>query len=222
MEIIDKINEIKEKETVDFELTFDKESLFLLGVIFASGKRIKLLNRDKIQKTETKSFNNMSMYWEDNNLVPNVKDNYADNKIFLICPVNRATEEQKKTMMEYISETEQNGHEVHYPDRDTNQVDPIGYRICTDNANAIGNAKSVHIVYDRTSVGTLFDLGVAYYFMLENPNRDFKIVNKNDIALSDDDFGDKIIRDMETMTKKHQKIKVPQKLKKELDKYKHL
>jgi len=82
--------------------------------------------------------------------------------VFLICPVREASEEQKERMIGYISKLENWGLKVYYPARDTNQEDHIGYRICTDNANAIQNSDEVHIFFDPNSKGTIFDLGVAF------------------------------------------------------------
>jgi hypothetical protein len=82
--------------------------------------------------------------------------------VFLICPVRDARPEQKKTMKHYINSLEKQGKTVYYPARDTNQIDSIGYRICTDNKTALLNSKEIHIFYDKTSQGSLFDLGMAF------------------------------------------------------------
>jgi len=84
-------------------------------------------------------------------------------KIFLICPVRNATEEQKLHMMQYIKALEDDGDFVHYPARDTKQEDETGgWNICTQNKNAIMWADEVHIFWDDKSTGSLFDLGVAF------------------------------------------------------------
>lgn len=82
-------------------------------------------------------------------------------KTFLICPVRGHEMGETSQVVESL---ESQGWEVHWPPRDTNQVDDSGYRICTDNANAIRNADAVHIVWDGKSQGSLFDLGVAFAF----------------------------------------------------------
>ena len=79
-------------------------------------------------------------------------------------------------MQNYIDQLENKGLNIYYPARDTNQNDTIGYRICTDNKNAIQNSKEVHIWFDSDSQGTLFDLGMA--FSLDKP---LYIVNINEI-----------------------------------------
>lgn len=82
--------------------------------------------------------------------------------VFLICPVREADEVQKLRLKAYIAKLKSLGLKVYYPADDTVQDDPIGFRICTDNANAISNSEEVHIFFDPKSQGTLFDLGVAF------------------------------------------------------------
>lgn len=85
-------------------------------------------------------------------------------KIFLICPVRDANKEQLEKLDNYIATLESSGHKVHYPKRDTNQNDETGFRICSQNADAIKNSDEVHIFFDPSSQGSLFDLGVAFAF----------------------------------------------------------
>ncbi len=100
--------------------------------------------------------------------------------VFLICPVRDANLEQKQKMEEYIQKLESEGKTVYYPARDTYQVDPTGYRICNDNKNAIEQSKELHIFYDKTSQGSLFDLGMAFAF-----NKPLTIVNLDEIEQTD-------------------------------------
>ncbi len=83
-------------------------------------------------------------------------------KIFIICPVRGVTDEQRVDIERYVLMEEGWGHEVHWPERDTNQDDPIGNCICEDNLRAIQAADEVHIYWSPTSTGTLFDLGMAW------------------------------------------------------------
>ena len=99
------------------------------------------------------------------------------SKVFLICPVRNATPEQVQDMNTYITNLEQRGIKVHYPARDTDQNDPVGYRICTDNTEAIRSADEIHIFWDPKSTGSLFDLGAA--FALKKP---LTIVNVEDLV----------------------------------------
>lgn len=81
--------------------------------------------------------------------------------IFIICTVRGATDEYKAELEEYVKTLEDIGHKVHLPHRDTDQSD-TGYGICKQNAEAIKNAKSVHVFYNSESQGTHFDMGVSF------------------------------------------------------------
>lgn len=81
------------------------------------------------------------------------------DKSFLICPVRGKPPEFYAAI---VSDLEARGFEVHWPPRDTDQIDDTGLRICRDNASAIAAADVVHVVWDGQSQGCLFDLGVAF------------------------------------------------------------
>lgn len=102
-------------------------------------------------------------------------------KVFLICPVRKASEEVQATIEGYISRLEAAGYKVHYPPRDTEQVDPEGgITICTQNTDAIREADEVHVYWDKESGGSKFDLGAA--FILRKP---LYIVNPQDIKATE-------------------------------------
>jgi nucleoside 2-deoxyribosyltransferase len=90
--------------------------------------------------------------------------------------VRNANESQKQTMQTYLDEAAKEGHKVYYPATDTNQDDPVGYRICTDNKNAIIQADEVVIFWDKTSQGSLFDLGMAFAL-----NKPLTIINLDSV-----------------------------------------
>ena len=84
-------------------------------------------------------------------------------KIFIICSVRGASKLYEKMLYEYVDSLESKGHKVHLPARDTKQEDETGgYIICETNAAAISQADEVHISYVEKSLGTHFDLGVAF------------------------------------------------------------
>ena len=83
-------------------------------------------------------------------------------KVFLICPVRNASEEAKEKMQNYIKSLENENAKVYYPHRDTNQNDPIGYNICSENREGLLSSDEVHIWYDKKSEGSVFDLGMAW------------------------------------------------------------
>jgi len=92
-----------------------------------------------------------------------------EKKIFLICPVRGVTDEEKEFLNNYLINLESTGYRVHYPPRDTNQDDPIGINICSQNRDAIKKADEIHIYWNSKSEGSLFDFGMA--FMAEKPIR---------------------------------------------------
>ena len=83
-------------------------------------------------------------------------------RIFIICPVRGITEEEQSAIETYTRNMESEGHRVHWPPRDTNQEDSVGYRICADNYNAIIDADEIHVWWNINSQGSLFDLGMAF------------------------------------------------------------
>ena len=83
------------------------------------------------------------------------------------------TEEERVYLDAYVKNLEDQGIDVHYPPRDTNQNDTIGFRICSQNKKAIIESDEVHIFYNPNSTGSLFDIGMAFAF--EKPIR---LINK--------------------------------------------
>lgn len=174
--------------------TKSKEFMFNLGVLFASGKKVRIINEKEVnenielEKTAgyAKSFNMMIKYWQDNNFAPDIENKIEENKIFLICPVRNAAEEEKKILNDILNKYESKGFKVHFPPRNTNQ-DPHdkitgentgGYNICLENAKAIASAKTIVIYYNKESTGSMFDLGVTYQSILNNPKKNFILENK--------------------------------------------
>lgn len=79
-------------------------------------------------------------------------------KTFLICPVRGHSIEETEAIVKKLEEE----YEVYWPPRDTNQNDPVGFDICSDNFYAILFADVVHVIWDGKSEGCLFDLGMAF------------------------------------------------------------
>lgn len=85
--------------------------------------------------------------------------------IYIICPVKYITEQQKQEIKEYVLKCENEGHKVHNPLRDTEQLDCSGgYRICRCHKHAIRACDQVHIFYSEKSEGTKFDLGIVFAY----------------------------------------------------------
>jgi len=88
-------------------------------------------------------------------------------KIYLISPVREVSEETDIFVDAYVAKLEELGHEVHYPKRDVEQNDKHGISICFKHARAMIECDCVHIIWDKTSFGSHFDLGMA--FILKKP-----------------------------------------------------
>lgn len=82
-------------------------------------------------------------------------------KIFLICPVRDADAKHSRSEMVYVKSLENEGHDVHWPPRDTDQM-ADGISICRQNMEAIRNADEIHIFYNSKSQGVHFDMGMAF------------------------------------------------------------
>jgi len=84
------------------------------------------------------------------------------SRIFIICPVRGADEAFLRFAERYVAELEEQGHQVHWPPRDTDQSDPHGLDICLTNCDAILAADEVHIWFDPESKGSHFDRGMLF------------------------------------------------------------
>lgn len=78
---------------------------------------------------------------------------------FLIAPVRGLSPDAHAAV---VTTLEAKGYRVHWPARDTDQNDPTGLRICSDNLAAIVAADVIHVIWDGKSQGCLFDLGMAF------------------------------------------------------------
>ena len=188
--------------------TSNKKFMFDLGMMFAKGEKIKILNVEDVNKKIkeelklgfAKSFNMMIKYWQDNNLAPNFNLTSEEKKVFLICPVRNATQEEKEKLNALVKDYENKGYKIHYPERDANQnpvvngVNTGGYSICFDNTVANANAKNTVLFYNKKSAGSMFDLGVTYYFKTLNPERKFFLANE--IKLDENDYIDNKVAEL--------------------------
>lgn len=197
----------------------NKACLLILGMLFTNGIKIKLLNEKNLNLAETnKSFSMMPYVWSklgDNNFpnedcsnvitemdkrIENIKrlnvniekinNNPIENKIFLICPVRNASNEQRIWIENYVKEKEENNYIIHAPHLHTRQNDLFGgYAICKQNGEAVATSKEIHIYYDTSSTGSVFDLGVAYAL-----RKKLVILNKDEIEFNDNDLIDNLIK----------------------------
>jgi hypothetical protein len=114
--------------------------------------------------------------------------------IFLICPVRIVTEEELKTIESFVEQVEKSGKKIYCPFRDTNQVDETGgYRICRDNYHAMSNSTKIYIWWNKNSLGSHFDLGMA--FVLNKLfNKKIFLVNDENIEETDEKSFLKVIK----------------------------
>ena len=220
LNIDEELTKIENCKTAEIVLEpSNKKCLFILGMLFVNGIKIKILNEGDLKFEDTnKSFTMMSYVWskicddkfpladysdvktEMDKRVENVKrlgvrlnrivDNPIDNKIFLICPVRNATDEQRKWIEDFVHDKYSEGYTIHAPHLHTRQTDLFGgYAICKQNAEAVASSKEIAIYYDQSSTGSVFDLGVAY--ALHKPLR---LLNREEIEFNDEDLIDTIVK----------------------------
>lgn len=197
----------------------NKKCLFILGMLFVNGVKINILNENELNlENVNKSFSLMSYVWsklsDDNfpnidysnvvtqidNRIENIKrlgikidkieNNSISNKIFLICPVRNATNEQREWIENYVKEKNECGYIIHAPHLHTRQNDLFGgYAICKQNALAVASSNEIDIYYDQKSTGSVFDLGVSY--ALRKP---LVLLNENELVFNNENEIDNIIK----------------------------
>ena len=125
-------------------------------------------------------------------------------KIFLICKVRGASEEEIGKQMAYVWSLESRGHKVHWPHRDTKQNDPKrGTRICQTTFWAIFGAKEVHVIYDPTSEGFVADMMMTFALNELGKHKFFRLVGQRRIIIVNPEVVDrKIKEEMEQQIKK--------------------
>jgi hypothetical protein len=144
----------------------------------------------------------MARHWEKNKFTPNLLVENKAGHSFVVCPVRKATESDIKKLGPTVCKLRNDGEIVHYPDENTNQNPFVdgentgGYNICFENASAIAKANTVRAFYLKNSVGSVFDLGVTYYLQRQYPDRDFELLNPEDVKLKEDDFGDQVVKSL--------------------------
>lgn len=94
--------------------------------------------------------------------------------IHVICPVANLTENEERLILSHTEALEREGHTVRCPFRDTNQHDEIGLRIIAEHEDDILWANEIHIWWNPTSKGSLWDLAQAR--MAQHFHLDKKII----------------------------------------------
>ena len=108
----------------------------------------------------------------------------APKKVFLISPVRRIDQETETKIAAYIAGLENREYRVFWPKRDNphEETDRIGLAICEENRRAIYEADEIHVWFDPTSQGSVFDFGMTFAFLWFT-RKNFKIVIANSEAV---------------------------------------
>ncbi len=84
-------------------------------------------------------------------------------RVYLICPIRKATREDKDRQWEYVCALEQAGYEVYWPATDTvKETEDNSTDVMSQNRQALALADEVHLMYDPDSEGSKLDLGMAW------------------------------------------------------------
>ena len=197
----------------------NKECLFILGMLFVNGVRIKILNENELDLDgPTKSYRKMPYVWSKiaddsfpksdlsdvNNVlaerVENIKRlgvNIVDkiinypikNKIFLICPVRNATPEQRKWIEDFVEEKYNEGYNIHAPHLHTVQRDLFGGYTICKQ-NGEALASSEEIDIYYDQTSTGSVFDLGMAYGLHKPLR---LLNREEIVFSENDPIDRLI-----------------------------
>ena len=103
------------------------------------------------------------------------------DEIYMLCPVRKATQEEKEFLEAYKQEMIKRGFRAHYPATDTNQdSDGGGYRICMDHCDEENRAAQIHIFWNTSSTGSYVDLGTCL-FLHWDQGKKIKLINRSDV-----------------------------------------
>jgi len=69
--------------------------------------------------------------------------------------------------------------------RDVDQSDPHGIDICNAHADAMMDIDEVHVWWDKDSVGSKFDLGMAFILRRSSANVKFRLINPESCKITD-------------------------------------
>lgn len=110
-------------------------------------------------------------------------------RVYLVCPVNNVTDEEKEILDDYVTAVERGGGVVHYPLRDVNQADSSLLRILKEHRNAMKKSDEVKMYWGKHTNGSFFDVGMAV--MAEKPLR---VINSIPRDLAEDEVNRMILR----------------------------
>ncbi len=109
------------------------------------------------------------------------RDLKQGDEIYMLCPVRKATPEEKEFLEAYKQEMIIRGFRAHYPATDTNQeADLGGYRICMDHCEEEERAAQIHTFWNPNSTGSYVDLGTCLYLHWKE-NKKIKVINRKEV-----------------------------------------
>ena len=82
-------------------------------------------------------------------------------RIYLISPVRKSTPESEAKVSAYVAKLEAQGHEVFWPLRDGDE-NLSSFEIIAGNVEKMRQADEIHIWWEPTSEGSVFDFGYAW------------------------------------------------------------
>lgn len=105
------------------------------------------------------------------------------NKIFVICPVRNVKPKINKKIAAHVAKLEAEGHEIYWPYRDNpyQKTDSVGTQIIAFNRVLMCRADEVHIWYEKTSTGSIFDIGM-FFALVYNNFKKFVIINRENVV----------------------------------------
>ena len=108
----------------------------------------------------------------------------APKKVFIIRPVRNVTEEVHAKVSAYVSDLEARGYAVYDPHRDNpyQETDNVGIKIIKHNRLQMDVAGEIHMWYEKTSTGSIFDIGMFFALVHVGDFKKFVIINRDDIA----------------------------------------
>jgi hypothetical protein len=169
-----------------------KDIIFLLGILFASGKRIQVDNLNDV-KDDGSLITTLVKHWHNNkaSLQLPTGNNFVFNSFF-IYPINQLEDKEGFRIREIVEQERKKGYGV----TTSGFISDSAYGLCKQNAIAIANSNNIYMHYSSKSRASMFDLGMVYYFSSINRNRTFRLLNEGSIKLDYNDFGDRVVSKM--------------------------
>lgn len=170
-----------------------EDIIFLLGILFASGKRIQVDNLSDV-KNDNSLITELVKHWHEKKAslqIPTNINAYNYNSFFLFSPRHMDDKEEIR-IRGLVEQEKRKGYEV----RTSSYISDSIYGLCKQNAIGIACSNNIYMYYNRNSRAHVFDLGMIYYFSYLNRNRSFRLLNEDSLNLDLNDFSDRVVHKM--------------------------